>query len=99
MLFQSYVVTQASLVNLVGVMTQASLGCNMVGVKEPLLIMAYITTTSMFDVVYCQVYYTYPYCGSRMALTPPNNSAIPLNPIYPQAFSNPSLGYCQELGP
>ena len=41
------------------------------------------------------IYYAYPLCKSRAALTPPEGSAVALTPIYPQIFTDPALGYCQ----
>lgn len=58
------------------------------------LFQAHITTkVSLANLVY----YVFPYCKSRAALTPPHGSPIALNPIYPQAFNNPDLGYCLAL--
>ncbi|GAX76888.1 hypothetical protein CEUSTIGMA_g4334.t1 [Chlamydomonas eustigma] len=40
------------------------------------------------------VYDIYPSCNSRLALTPGAGATIPLNPIYPQALTDSTLGYC-----
>lgn len=37
----------------------------------------------------------YPWCGTRMAITPEGEATLPLNPVYPEAFGDANIGFCE----